>query len=71
MRRDLTALVGPEVAAEGNFLIETHLDPVLQAVLERQLRSLLNNAKGLSISEGGRCGDRQPQRRCAGHRGRP
>ena len=52
VRRDLTALVGPEVAAEGNFLIETHLDPVLQAVLERQLRSLLNNAKGLSISEG-------------------
>ena len=39
--------MGPEVAAEGNFLIETHFDPVLQAVLERQLRSLLN-AKGLT-----------------------
>ena len=52
VRRDLTALVGPEVAAEGNFLIETHLDPVLQAVLERQLRNLLSNAKGLGISEG-------------------
>ena len=52
VRRDLTALVGPEVAAEGNFLIETHLDPVLQAVVERQLRSLISNASGLGISEG-------------------
>ena len=52
MRRDLTALVGPEVAAEGNFLIETHLDPVLQAVLERQLRNLLSRSKDLGISEG-------------------
>ena len=52
VRRDLTALVGPEVAAEGNFLIETHLDPVLQAVLERQLRNLLSTTKDLGISEG-------------------
>ena len=52
VRRDLTALVGPEVAAEGNFLIETHLDPVLQAVVERQLRSLIGNAAGLGVSEG-------------------
>ena len=52
VRRDLTALVGPEVAAEGNFLIETHLDPVLQAVVERQLRRLIGNAAGLGVSEG-------------------
>ena len=52
VRRDLTALVGPEVAAEGNFLIETHLDPVLQAVVERQLRNLIRNAAGLGVSEG-------------------
>ncbi len=52
VRRDLTALVGPEVAAEGNFLIETHLDPVLQAVVERQLRNLISNAGGLGVSEG-------------------
>ena len=52
VRRDLTAMVGPEVAAEGNFLIETHLDPVLQAVVERQLRSLISNAGGLGVSEG-------------------
>ncbi len=52
VRRDLTALVGADVAAEGNFLIETHLDPVLQAVVERQLRNLLNSASGLGISQG-------------------
>jgi len=52
VRRDLTALVGPEVAAEGNFLIETHLDPVLQSVVERQLRNLVSNAGGLGVSEG-------------------
>ena len=52
VRRDLTALVGPEVAAEGNFLIETHLDPVLQKVVERQLRNLIGNAGGLGVSEG-------------------
>ena len=52
VRRDLTSLVGPEVAAEGNFLIETHLDPVLQAVVERQLRSLIGGAGSLGISEG-------------------
>ncbi len=52
VRRDLTALVGPEVAAEGNFLIETHLDPVLQSVIERRLRNLISNAGGLGVSEG-------------------
>ena len=52
VRRDLTALVGPEVAAEGNFLIETHLDPVLQSVVERQLRNVVSNAGGLGVSEG-------------------
>ena len=44
--------MGPEVAAEGNFLIETHLDPVLQSVIERRLRNLISNAKGLGVSEG-------------------
>lgn len=52
VRSDLSALVGPDVAAEGNFLIETHLDPVLQQVLERQLQNLLNQAQGLGVSEG-------------------
>ena len=31
---------------------ETHLDPVLQSVLERQLRNLLSTTKDLGISEG-------------------
>lgn len=52
VRRDLKALVGPEVAAEGNFLIETHLDPVLQSVIERRLRNLISTAGGLGVSEG-------------------
>ena len=52
VRRDLSALVGPDVAAEGNFLIETHLDPVLQQVVERQLQELLNQAQGLGVGEG-------------------
>jgi len=52
VKRDLTALVGPEVAAEGNFLIETHLDPVLQNVIERRLRNLIRTAGGLGVTEG-------------------
>ena len=52
VRRDLTALVGPDVADEGNFLIETHLDPVLQSVLERQLSGLLANNSRLGVQEG-------------------
>ena len=52
VRRDLTALVGPEVAAEGNFLIETHLDPVLQSVVVRQLQNLLESSAGLGVGQG-------------------
>ena len=52
VRRDLTALVGPDVAAEGNFLIETHLDPLLQAVVQRQLQTLLKQSAGLGVSQG-------------------
>lgn len=52
VRRDLTALVGPDVADEGNFLIETHLDPVLQSVVERQLNTLLKSSSTLGVQEG-------------------
>ncbi len=52
VRRDLTALVGPDVADEGNFLIETHLDPVLQAVVERQLNRLLSSPSTHGVREG-------------------
>jgi len=49
---DLKTLVGEEVAAEGNFLIETYLEPKLQRVVEQQLQQWLTNAKDLHISEG-------------------
>ena len=52
VRRDLGALVGPDVATEGNFLIETHLDPAVQEVVERQLRQLLQASRNLGVGEG-------------------
>jgi len=41
VRRDLETLLGAEVAAEGNFLVSTYFDPLLQEVVERRLRQLL------------------------------
>ncbi len=52
VRRDLDALVGPAVAAEGNFLIDTHLDPELQELVERLLRQRLDALRALDVSEG-------------------
>jgi peptidoglycan glycosyltransferase len=52
VRRDLESLVGPSVAREGNFLIETHLDPVIQTVVQQQLERLLAGSAGLGVSEG-------------------
>jgi membrane peptidoglycan carboxypeptidase len=52
VRRDLERLVGVDVATEGNFLIDTHLNPQLQAVVERVLRQRLNASKGLGVNEG-------------------
>ena len=52
VRQDLQKLVGADVAEEGNFLIETHLDPVLQAVMQRQLQSLLNASADLGVQQG-------------------
>ena len=52
VRRDLERLVGLDVATEGNFLIDTHLNPQLQAVVERLLRQRLNASKALGVSEG-------------------
>ena len=51
VRRDLEALLGADVAAEGNFLVSTHLDPLLQQVVERRLRE--------QLSRSGRNGPRQ------------
>ena len=51
VRRDLDALLGPDVASEGNFLVETHLDPLVQEVVERRLRQLLASSAP-AVSEG-------------------
>jgi membrane peptidoglycan carboxypeptidase len=48
VRLDLQSLLGADVAAEGNFLVETHLDPLLQEVVERQLRQRLSASSGAS-----------------------
>jgi len=52
VRRDLDRLVGPDVASEGNFLIDTHLDPGLQQQVERQLRQHIDASRSLGVSEG-------------------
>jgi len=52
VRRDLDALVGADVAAEGNYLIDTHLDPGLQELIERLLREHIEASRSLGVSEG-------------------
>jgi len=52
VRRDLENLVGTDVAAEGNYLIDTHLDPALQTLVERLLRQKLVASTGLGVNEG-------------------
>ena len=52
VRRDLDKLVGADVAAEGNFLIETHLDPSLQELVERLLRQQIDASRSLGVSQG-------------------
>jgi peptidoglycan glycosyltransferase len=52
VQRDLENLLGPEVAAEGNFLVETHLDPVLQEVVETKLREYLRQENGWGVQQG-------------------
>jgi membrane peptidoglycan carboxypeptidase len=52
VRRDLEALVGSEVAAEGNYLIDTHLDSALQDQAERLLRQRIEALSSLGVSEG-------------------
>jgi penicillin-binding protein 1A len=52
VRQDLASLVGRDVADEGNFLVETHLEPALQLHLEQQLRHWIDANRGAGISEG-------------------
>ncbi|KEF43436.1 MAG: peptidoglycan glycosyltransferase [Cyanobium sp. CACIAM 14] len=52
VRRDLESLVGKEVAEEGNFLIDTHLDPLLQERVEQVLRQRIDASRSLGVSQG-------------------
>ena len=52
VQRDLAALVGTDIAAEGNFLIETYYEPRLQAVIQHQLRRALRVHSGRGIEQG-------------------
>ena len=52
VQRDLNALVGSDVAAEGNFLVDTHLDPALQELTERLLRERIEANRSIGVSEG-------------------
>ncbi|MEB3354836.1 MAG: transglycosylase domain-containing protein [Cyanobacteriota bacterium] len=52
VRRDLEMQVGSAVASEGNFLVDTHLNPALQRTVERLLRQRVASSRSLGISEG-------------------
>lgn len=52
VRRDLENQVGAAVAAEGNFLIDTHLDPLLQERVELLLRQRIDASRSLGVSQG-------------------
>jgi len=52
VRRDLDRLVGADVAGEGNFLIDTYLDPGLQEQVERLLRQHIDASRSLGVSQG-------------------
>jgi penicillin-binding protein 1A len=52
VRRDLQRQVGADVAAEGNFLVDTHLDPQLQATVEQLLRRRIHASASLGVKEG-------------------
>jgi membrane peptidoglycan carboxypeptidase len=52
VQRDLSALVGSDVAAEGNFLVDTHLDPPLQELVERLLRQTVDANRSSGVSQG-------------------
>ena len=52
VERDLQKLVGDDVAAEGNFIVETHLDPTLQEVVEVTLQRFLRANSTSGINQG-------------------
>jgi penicillin-binding protein 1A len=71
VRRDLEAQVGAAIAAEGNFLIDTHLHPQLQATVERLLRQRISSSSRRGRDGGGRGGAGRPEWRHFGGRWRP
>lgn len=52
VRLDLERLVGPEVAAEGNFHLDTYFEPALQTLVERRLAQTLQRLAPLGIDQG-------------------
>lgn len=52
VRRDLQQLVGPDAAQEGNYLIDTHLDPGLQQRIESLLRRWIDTHRDQQVSQG-------------------
>ena len=52
VRRDLEEMVGVAVAAEGNFLIDTNLDPGLQETVERVLRQRIDANRDRQVGQG-------------------
>ncbi|MEB3309550.1 MAG: PBP1A family penicillin-binding protein [Snowella sp.] len=52
--QELQQLLGEDVAKEGNFIVETSLDPKLQAKAERSLKTAINGAgQQFRYSQGG------------------
>ena len=52
VRRDLDELVGAEMAAQGNYLIDTYLNPELQALVERLLRERIDANRDRQVQQG-------------------
>ncbi len=53
MLAELTRLLGSDVVEEGNFAVETSLDPTMQRQAENQLRQfLVDSGPGLGLTQG-------------------
>lgn len=50
--RELSYLLGEQLAREGNFIIETQLDPKMQAQAEAAVRNTVNSSGATNISQG-------------------
>lgn len=50
--QELNQILGEEIAREGNFIVETQLDPKMQAQAETALRNTVSNGSGYRFSQG-------------------